>query len=173
MTSQNERRPDHTLRLWAALALLPFITATIAFFAFPLLWALGGHAGRPADPGHAAVMFSFVAGLFGLVVTFGGAAPLAFWRLKRGPIPLRQSLVDGLVLGNAPFVLYVVALILPFTVLHMVMGTMSGRWLSVSELVFGTLRAVTIGSVLGMASGAIFWFLGIRERDDRPASLIR
>ncbi len=169
--------PDRTpaydpFRLWAAFAVLPFITAVLAFFAFPLVWALGGHAGRPLDSNQVAGMFAFVAGLFALVVTLVAAAPLALWRLKRGPIPLWQSMVDGLLLGNAPFVLYVVALLLPFTVVHMMMGTMSGRWLPFSELVFGTLRAVTIGSVLGTTSGAIFWFLGIRERDDRPASFL-
>ena len=173
MTHPDDEGSPQFLRLWTAFAVLPVITAVLAFLAFPLVWAISGNQGQLVDSNEAAGAFAFVAGFFGCVVTFGGAAPLAFWRLKRGPIPLRQSVVDGLLLGNAPFALYVVGLVLPLTVMHMVNGTMSGRWLPVSELVFGTLRAIVIGSLLGMASGVIFWVLGLRQTDDRPISLLR
>ena len=173
MTHPDRPRSPQLLRLWTAVAVLPLITAALAFMAFPLVWAISGNQGRPFDSNEAAGAFAFVAGFFGSVVTFGGAAPLAFWRLRRGSIPLRQSVVDGLLLGNVPFLLYVVAFVLPLTVMHMVNGTMSGRWLPVTELVLGALRAIVIGSLLGMASGAIFWAIGLRETDDRPLSLLR
>jgi hypothetical protein len=98
-------------------------------------------------------------------VTFGGAVPAVLWRMKRGPISLRHLITVGLVLGNAPFLLYVVGLVLPATLAHLAAGTMSQHLVPLSSLIAGTLRALAIGSGLGTVSAIVLWFLGIRGTD--------
>lgn len=145
-----------------ALAVLPLIDAVLGFAGFRLLWAVGGRAFFTADPAPAAFAFAVLSGLAGLLVTWCAAAPMVVARLRRGPISLQDSVVAGLLLGNTPFGLYIVGLVIPATFAHVMAGTMAGRWLSVPELAAATLRMLFIGSTMGAASGAIFWFLGIR-----------
>jgi hypothetical protein len=158
-------------RLWAAFAALPVVNAVVAFLGFPLVWYIGGHTGRLIDPTEAAVSFALLTGLMGLVVTVGGAIPVVLWLMRRGAVSLRQLIAAGVLLGNAPFVLYVIGLVLPLTILHLVRGTMSQHLLPFSDLIAGTLRAMAIGSVLGALSSLVFWFLGIR-RADRSTPLV-
>jgi hypothetical protein len=154
-----------TLRLWLAFAALPPVNAALAYLGFPLVWAMGGHSGRLTDPAGAAFGFALISGVFGFIVTWAGAVPLVAWLAKRGAVSFRQTLVAGVVLGNAPFGAYVLVLVLPATVRHLVMGTMSQHLMPLSDVVTGTLRALLIGSAMGAASGAVLWFAGIRERD--------
>ena len=154
-----------TFRFWAALAVLPFMNGLVAFLAFPLVWYMGGHTGQLADPTHTARAFALISGFLGLIVTLGGAVPAVLWLVKRGPISLRHLVAVGLVLGNAPFLLYLSGFVLPATLAHLAAGTMSQHLLPLSSLVAGTLRALAIGSVMGTVSAIVLWFLGIRGTD--------
>lgn len=151
------------VRLLGAFAVLPPMQAVVAYFAFPLVWAFGGHTGRPVDPSQAAGAFAILVGLIGSAVTVSGAFPVVVWLMRRGDTSLRTFLRAGLILGNAPFALYTLGLVLPLTIAHVLTGTMSGRWLSASELIAGTLRVLVLGSTLGVLSAAIFWFLTFRD----------
>jgi hypothetical protein len=148
-------------RLLAAFAVLPFVNGLLGFVGFPVVWYIGGHTGRPHDPDQVARTFGILSGILGLIVTAAGAVPVVLWLMKRGPVSLGQLMTVGLVLGNAPFVLYVVGLVLPLTITHVIAGTMSQHLMPISDLVAGTLRALAIGSVMGTVSAIVFWMVGI------------
>lgn len=139
--------------------------ALVAYIGFPLVWYIGGHAGRPHDPAQAAGAFALLTGFLSLVITIAGAVPVVHWLMKRGPVSLMQLIRVGLILGNAPFLLSVIGLVLPMTLLHLITGTMSEHLISLSNLTAGTLRAIGIGSVIGVWSAVVFWLLGIRGTD--------
>jgi hypothetical protein len=159
----NEAGSPGKWRLLAAFAVLPVADALIAFFAFPAVWRLSGEF-QLADSFQAARTVAVVAGVLGLLVTLSGGVPVVFWLMKRGPVSFEQILIAGVALGNAPFVVFVLALI-PFAILHLTEGTMSQHLSPLSELLAGTVRAIGMGSVMGMASAVVFWFLGIRDTD--------
>ncbi len=153
MSEQTSSSALRTSRLWAAFAVLPFADALLAFIGFPLM---------STDPGGAAVPFAVLTGCLGLVVTIAGAIPAVLTLMKRGPVSLRQLVAVGVLLGNVPFAVYVIGLVLPLTLMHLIWGTLSQHLLSLSDLIAGTLRAVALGSVMGAWSALVLWFLGIR-----------
>lgn len=101
----------------------------------------------------------------GFCVTLGGAVPAVLWLKMRGQLSARTLALAGLAFGNAPFVAYLLC-VLPFAVGHLAAGTMSGHLLPASAVVTLTLRAVTLGSIIGVVSGLTFWFVGIRGTSD-------
>ena len=162
-----------TFRLWAAFAIIPFVDAAAAYLYFPLMWATSGHAGHLINPEGAAVGFAVLSGVLGVLVTAVGAVPIVFSLAKRGPISLPTACFAGLLLGNAPFGAYVLALILPATMAHLSAGTMSEHLLPLSELAAGTSRILLLGSGMGALSGAVFWFLGLYESGGEAGSATR
>ena len=78
-----------------------------------------------------------------------------------------------MLLGNAPFVVYVTGLVLPATLAHLVGGTLSQHLSPFSDLIAGTLRVLAIGSVIGASSAFVFWFLGIRRTDASVSVVLR
>ena len=146
----------------AALAVLPVFDALLAFVGFPVLWWLGGHEGRPADPSASARAFALLAGALGLLVTAGGAIPVVEWLHRRRALTLGRLSLAGLALGNAPFALY--ALFIGFVAAaRLVHGTLGEHLLSTSELTVGTGRALAVGSTFGVASAVVFWIVGVRS----------
>jgi hypothetical protein len=148
-------------RLWAAFAVLPFADAFAAFVGFPLVWYIGGHSGRPHDPSQVAGAAAALTGFLSVLVTFAGAVPSVFWLRKRHRLSFGSLMWAGLILGNVPFAIYVVGLVLPFTVVHILVGTMDQHLVPVSALAAGALRAIAIGSVMGVGSASLFWLLGM------------
>ena len=53
------------------------------------------------------------------------------------------------------------------TLLHIFFGTMSERWLPISDLIVGTLTVFLIGSAFAVMSAAGFWLGAIRGSDLR------
>jgi hypothetical protein len=80
-------------------------------------------------------------------------------------VSLGQLIIVGLLLGNTPFFCYVIGLVLPATLSHLLAGTLSQHLTPLSDLIAGTLRALAIGSVLGAWSAIVFWLLGIWRTD--------
>jgi hypothetical protein len=150
--------------LLVAFAMLPPLDAVLGYVVFPLLWWLGVGTPGLADPMVAARAFVPVAGFIGLIVTVAGAMPVVFTQIRRGPISLRQALLAGLALGNAPLVVIVYATIL-LALGHMAMGTISEHLAPVSALVASPLRAIAIGSAYGVMSALVFWVAGVWRSD--------
>ncbi|HEX6972832.1 MAG TPA: hypothetical protein VF147_00440 [Vicinamibacterales bacterium] len=85
---------------------------------------------------------------------------------RLGLLSLGPLLLAGAAIGNIPFAFFAVAFVLPATVAHLAVGTMSEHLLPLSALVAGTLRAVLIGSSIGVMSAALFWVVAIRGSGD-------
>jgi hypothetical protein len=148
-------------RLLTGFALLPIVNAIVAYLAFPVVWYMGDHgASRPIDPTHAASVFGMLAGVMGLLVTLCGALPVVWSLMTRGPVSFAQILVAGVALGNVPFGVYAL-FIGAFSLAHIANGTMAEHLIPLSDLVKGVVRAVAIGSVLGLTSAVVFWFVGV------------
>ena len=141
--------PDR-LRLLAAFAAIPFVDALLAFAAFSLL----------RGSSDAAFGFAVLTGVIGLLVTVCGGIPVVWSLRKEGRLSLRQLLLAGLALGNAPFAVYAL-MIGYFALVHLINGTLAERLLPMSELLRGTAVAIAIGSAMGMASAAVFWVVGV------------
>ena len=148
------------MRLAAAFAALPFVAATLAYFGFPL-FALSARAqlGRTPDGASDAAM-AFAAGTFlvAIFVTVLGALPAVSVIQRRGKLTLRQSLMGGVALGNAPFALAVVVIAL----VHLFAGTpanLGASWYGAT----GAFRTIAMGTFLGAALGSVFWLVGVRE----------
>lgn len=157
-------------RLLLAVATLPILQAVIALAAFPLVWQLGGHgAVRLVDEAEAARAFALLTGFLGLFVILVAGIPVALWLIRHARVSLSDFLLAGVVMGNLPFALYIVGLILPFTVVHLLAGTMSDHLLPGSELLLGAARAILIGSVFGTISAAMFWVMAVWQRGSPSA----
>ena len=134
-------------RLLLGFALMPLSNFVMALVVFPLLWS-----------------FAILTGVIAVVITVAGAVPVVHSLMKRGAVSLKQLLLAGLALGNAPFAVYAV-MALMFTLMHVANGTIADHLSPLPDLIAGTLRVIAIGSFFGMASAAIFWAVAILGTD--------
>ncbi len=138
--------PSEQLKLFAGLAVQPFLAAAVSFVLFPLLLldrtgsTLAG--GIPASQTDAAISVAAGAGIVALFVTAIGVFPTALWLVTRRPVPLIQALLFGLAFANLP----------------MVLGTVFAGTYGVE----GALRGVAFASCLGLAGAAAFWLIALR-----------
>ena len=138
-----ENSPSRS-RLLLGFAILPIVDAGVALLVLPRGLAV------------------VVAGV-GLLVTVAGAVPVVYWLMRARRLRLTNLLLAGLALGNAPFAWYVLGLVLPLTIMHMAMGTLSEHLLPFSSLIAGSARALAIGSFFGVLSAAAFWLVTVRR----------
>jgi hypothetical protein len=140
------------VRLFAGLAVQPFVAAAVGFMMFPLIeWSNSAlRRGTSGDLVDGAVAVAAGAGLAAFFVTLLGALPIVVWRMRRGPLTLRQVLLGGALLGNLPF-----AVIVP---LAAAAGGSGAGWF----WPLGAIRALAVGAVFGMAGAAVFWAIAVR-----------
>ena len=105
------------------------------------------------DAFHGAIAFGLGAGMVAFVVTVCGALPIVLTCLERGPLTLKQVLLSGAALGNAPGALIV---LLSFVTGQSASGA---SWFWSIE----ALRALAIGSLFGLTGAALFWIVSIRR----------
>jgi hypothetical protein len=170
--TNDERNADRTaaceLRLVIGFALVPPAAAAVMFILYLALWHSGVRVfeGAPIDPVDSAASLAMGVGIIAVVVTVYGAVPAVTWLIRRGPLPLGKVLLLGAALGNVPFVLIVVAIL----VTHLLRGTLTtgvaGLWYGM----YGTVRAIVLGLVLGTIPAAIFWVVAIRGTESERAS---
>jgi hypothetical protein len=113
MTYSGSLSSKDELRLFAGLAVQPFVGTALAFISVPLVDYSGRalYGGFPADSGDAATSFAFGVSIVAVCVTVCGALPTVLYLLKRSPLTLKQVLVGGVALGNAPFILMVAGIV--------------------------------------------------------------
>ena len=146
-------------RFVAAVVVIPLVDALLGYLAFPLVWWLGNHgASRPVSPEQTAMAFGALTGGLGLLVMITAALPVTLWLSRRGRTSLHHFAVAGVALGNLPFAVYL-WVVLGFTVLHLIGGTLGAHLSPPAELLLGGMRAIVIGSVAGAASGVMFWLI--------------
>ena len=146
-------------RLAFAFAAVPLVQGLAMYFGFPLFWDFVGHEGQ-ADPAGARIMGT-IAGVSGVFVTVAAVVPLFVWLRQRGRVTLLHAVSAGVVLGNVPFALYLVLLILPFTILHLARGTLSQHLIPFPSLLSSAVRMIVLGSVLGAIGALTFWIVGL------------
>ena len=162
MDSRPEVLLDSKIGRWrfvAAVVAIPLFDALLAYVGFPVVWWLGDHgASRPVSPQQAAQAFGTLAGAIGLLVMITAAVPVTIRLIRHGQTSIHHFAVAGVVLGNLPFAVYFWVVLL-FTFLHLLNGTLAEHLSSTAELIAGGLRAVFIGSVMGASSGVMFWLI--------------
>jgi hypothetical protein len=158
-----------TDRLACAFAAVPLVQALSMYFGFPLFWDFMGH-GRSGYPSGAAAMWATITGVCGVLATVAGAVPVFVWLRQRGRVTLTHAISAGVVLGNIPFALYLLLLILPFTIMHLARGTLPQHLIPVPSLLSGTWRVIVLGSVLGVIGALVFWFVGLAGSNARSQS---
>jgi hypothetical protein len=144
-------------RLLTGFVVQPFAAAALGFAIFPLVeWSGNALDGRPTfELLRPAIKFALAAGIAGFLVTVCAALPIVLSRLERGPLSLRQVLVIGAALGNAPLAIIVLLSI----VTNQKISGISWLWLA------GALRGLAMGTYFGVAGAALFWAISVRGRD--------
>jgi hypothetical protein len=146
-------------RLAVGFAVLPPAQALLAWWVFPIFWALAGTF-EPHNSAGAAAHMARVTGVIGLFATLV-AVPVVLLLLRRGEATLQRLLIVGVALGNLPFAMYLGLLIRP-TLMHLMGGTLGNHLVPVSELLMAGARVVALGSIFGVLSAGLFWILAIR-----------
>ncbi len=112
-----------------------------------------------------ALQLAFCVGIIGLAVTLAGAVPMVSWLMRRGRLRLSQLLVFGCLIGNVPFVLIVVGIVLA----ALAGGSLSGvarHWYGAA----GAFRFVSIGTLHGAVAAVVFWLVVVRGRETETVS---
>jgi hypothetical protein len=153
-------------RFLAALLATPLFDALLGYMAFPMVWWLGNHgAYRLNSPDEVALHFGALACVLGFLVMGTAAIPVALRLIRRHQTSIHHFAVAGVALGNLPFAVYL-CFALFFTLMHLLNGTLAEHLSPIPELLAGGLRAVLLGSIMGAASGVMFWLIaGHRRRD--------
>jgi hypothetical protein len=143
-------------RVALALVLQPFVAAALGFVVFPVVAVSQRvlRGGSPVDPIDAARAFGLAAGIAGLFVTIAGAIPALLWMLRRRPISRRRTLVSGAVLGNLPGI--IIMALVAAQLLRQDGGLRSG---DVTDGAIIAVRALVVGSLMGTACAAVFWWI--------------
>lgn len=138
----------------------------LAFLCTPVVSALVGAVVMPAMTGGSAPVAAsaLMGGIAGALVTLCGGVPAFWWLRRRGPISLAQTLCAGAALGNAPVALTLFGTGV-YAVAHLAAGTISLHRLPVLEFLASVLGLLVMGTSLGTAAAAVFWFVAIRGTD--------
>ena len=162
MTSRAAHASPGGLRVLVAFALMPVINTLLAFVVFPTLRFMRERAEFRVVVGSddGAYVIAVLTGLVAVIVTVAGAVPVFYTLLKRGPISLKQTLLAGLALGNAPFAVITLATIM-FALMHVAAGTISDHLAPLPDLIAANLALIAAGSLLGVTSAAVFWAVAI------------
>ncbi len=135
--------PIEQRKLFAGLAVQPFLAAAVSFFLFPLLLLdRTGHTlagGAPTNQADAALSVAAGVGIVALLVTAIGVFPTALWMMTRRPVSVAQALLVGLGFANLP----------------MVLGTVFAG----SYGVEAALRGFAFASLIGLAGATAFWLI--------------
>jgi hypothetical protein len=150
------------LRLVAALAVVPFAAGTVMFITYLALWFSGARLfeGPLFDlkgAVHAAAGLALGVTIIGFVVTGVAVLPLV-WMGSRGPLSLKNVLLLGAALGNVPFAVIVVSILL----MRLRNGTLSSDVPRLWYGLYGAVRAIALGFWIGISSAAVFWVIGVR-----------
>lgn len=155
------------LRLLLGFAVLPAVNALLAFFVHQLVWTRGPYGGV-GDPIDAAISFAAGVTIVALLVTVVGAVPIVWWLRNQGRVSLRSIVTAAVALGNAPFAISVAGVV-AFYLVGSATSADVGYVLWSGPM--GIFRAIAIGSVMGFASGVVFWAVAIRgTAQSRPRS---
>jgi hypothetical protein len=148
--------PDYESRLALAFLLQPVVSFAVGLLLFPLV----DYSSRLSGEGSAsnliggALAFGFGTGIVGGLATLV-AWPVVVWLMRRGPVTRRTVLLGGLMLGNVPAVLALVA----WSAVILNADVSDAPSIDLSYLAFIVARGATLGSIIGLAGAAVFWIV--------------
>jgi hypothetical protein len=147
------------LRLLAGFAVAPPAAVLITLITYDALWYSGMLSeGVPINSLDSAASLGMGVGTLAVLTTVFGAVPVVVWLKRRRPLSLRTLLLLGAALGNLPFAI----IILGIVVTHLVSGTLSsdiGRYWNGLP---GAVVRTVMGLICGMGSAAVFWAVAVR-----------
>jgi hypothetical protein len=149
------------LRLGTGFLVTPLVAGVIAFLTF---WGqsfvrINLFPGTPySDPVDAAAGFAAGVTVIAFIATFAAVVPLVVSMMRSGPLVFTRVLFVGAIVGQAPFVLIVGGIL----VVQTVNGTLSAAVGRLWYGVFGTVRAIALGSFIGIPTAVVFWLIAIR-----------
>ena len=150
--------PNTVVRLLAGFAGAPVTAVFLALVTYDALWYSGMMSGgAPIDSIDAAASLGTGVGIIAVLMTIC-AVPLVAWLASRGPVSFGQVIVLGVALGNAPFAMIVLGIVVAHPFSEVLSGDISRFWYGFS----GAVERVVIGLISGMGSASIFWIVGIR-----------
>jgi len=148
------------LRFGAGFLMAPLVAGALTFLIFLGQWYYGLNVFPTtpySDPVDGAAALASGVTVIAFIATFGAAVPVVSVMSRRGSLSLRHVLILGAIIGQAPFALIVAAVV--------IVQTLTGSLSEVARLwggVFGTVRAITLGVLIGVPSAGVFWLIGVR-----------
>ena len=154
-TIHNSRRAE--LRMLVGFAVVPPAAVLITLATHDAMWYSGLLLqGAPINSLDSAA--SLGSGVAILAVLMTVEVPAVVCLSRRRPLSLRGCLLLGAALGNVPFAIIIIGVV----VAHLVSGTLSGDigryWHGLS----GSAVRTVMGSLCGMGSAAVFWAVAVR-----------
>jgi voltage-gated potassium channel Kch len=101
------------------------------------------------------IAFGFGTAIVGGLVAMLVAWPVVVWLMRRGPVTRRTVLLGGLLLGNVPAVLAIVA----WSAAILNVDASDSARIDLSYVSVIVARAVPLGSAIGLAGAAVFWIV--------------
>jgi hypothetical protein len=145
-------------RLLGGFAGAPLTAVVVALVTYDALWYSGLFSGgAPIDSIDAAGSLGMGVGILAIAMTIC-SVPLVAWLNSRGPLSLRKVLLLGAVLGNVPFAIVIIGEVLAHPMRETLSGDIGRFWYGFT----GAVQRVTVGLACGMASGGVFWLVGVR-----------
>jgi hypothetical protein len=134
--------PKEEMRLFAGLAVQPFLAAAVSVLSFALVFP--GRLTRTHDPAEAAFGLALYMGYAALLMTIFCVLPTTVWVVKRIRVSFVQALAWGFAFANLPFALITIA-------------NDHGD----SDL----LKQHGLFTLIGLVGAAAFWAIAIRGKD--------
>ena len=146
------------LRLLAGFAVAPPTAVFLALVTYDALWYSGMFSGgAPIDSIDAAGSLGMGVGILAVMMTIC-AVPSVAWLDGRGPLSLRKVLLLGAALGNAPFAIIVLGVVVAHPMSETLSGDIGRFWYGFP----GAVQRVAMGLTCGIGSAAAFWVVGVR-----------
>jgi hypothetical protein len=159
LTTEREKR------MLVGLTVQPFVAAAVGLVLFRVVNDSGGPVALDSWTDlEAALAFGVLCGAAASFVTGLVGYPGLVWVLKRRTLTRQQTLIGGLLLGNIPGALVVLAL----AARHLSRGVMP----TLDNLTYGldgALRLISYGTVIGVVGAAVFWWVAGRRLHTRAS----
>ena len=159
MAEPNSDTRHSGLRILAGLIIVPPTTVLIALATYERFWHAGllPH-GAPIHSLDDAVSLGAGVGILATVMTCVGVIPGVVWLKTQGTLSLTRLLMLGAVLGNVPFAVILIGIV----VVHMASGTLSTDIGQYWDGWSGAGVRTALGLICGIGSAAVFWVVAVR-----------
>jgi hypothetical protein len=151
--------PGRIVRLFLGVVVTPPTAVLVALMTYEALRYCGMlSGGAPLDSLNSAASFGMGVGILAIAMT-AWAVPFLFWLNRGGPLSLPKVLALGAALGNVPFAVIMLSIVVAHPIGETLSGDIGRFWYGLS----GFAQRVAIGIAVGMTSAAAFWVVAGRE----------